>query len=111
MGTDAVSTIDGRVEITAEGLVDVGTYGSLPSADVAALLADPDTRVRLDPMTGATAFLANRSYRPGAELARLVRARDGTCRFPGCGMPAERCDIDHAIPFPHGPTDVRNLHC
>lgn len=50
-------------------------------------------------------------YRPSAALARFVRARDLTCRFPGCVMPAEFCDIDHVIPHPVGPTHPSNLAC
>ena len=50
-------------------------------------------------------------YRPSAGLARFVRARDLTCRFPGCTAPAERCDIDHVIPFPAGVTHPSNLLC
>ena len=38
-------------------------------------------------------------YRPSAELARAVVERDRTCRFPGCRVPAERCDLDHVEPF------------
>ncbi|HEU0239816.1 MAG TPA: DUF222 domain-containing protein [Micromonosporaceae bacterium] len=34
---------------------------------------------------------------PGPALARWVRARDGTCRAPGCRVPATVCDIDHTI--------------
>ena len=33
----------------------------------------------------------------------------GTCQSPGCMVPAERCDIDHRVPFPHGPTRGDNL--
>src|SRR2546430_2463192 len=33
-------------------------------------------------------------------LARFVRCRDMTCRFPGCDEPADRCDVDHTIPYP-----------
>jgi hypothetical protein len=33
----------------------------------------------------------------------------GTCQSPGCMVPAERCDIDHRIPFPNGPTRGDNL--
>lgn len=40
-------------------------------------------------------------YRLPEELARRVRQRDGTCRHPGCSVPAARCDIDHVIPFDH----------
>ncbi len=35
-------------------------------------------------------------YRPSAALADFVRMRDMTCRFPGCDVPAEFCDIDHS---------------
>ena len=50
-------------------------------------------------------------YRPSAKLERFVRARDLTCRFPGCTAPAEFCDIDHVIPYPLGATHPSNLAC
>ncbi|KUI28376.1 hypothetical protein AU196_17520 [Mycobacterium sp. IS-1742] len=50
-------------------------------------------------------------YRPSAKLAAFVRARDLFCRFPGCDVPAERCDIDHVVPWPYGPTHASNLNC
>ncbi len=33
----------------------------------------------------------------------------GTCQGPGCMVPAERCDIDHRVPYPEGPTRGDNL--
>ncbi|MCB0923363.1 MAG: DUF222 domain-containing protein [Mycobacterium sp.] len=54
---------------------------------------------------------AEMRYRPSAGLARFIRCRDLTCRFPGCEVPAEGCDIDHAIPWPLGPTHPSNLRC
>jgi hypothetical protein len=48
-------------------------------------------------------------YVPPAEVARFVSARDPVCTFPGCGVPASRCDLDHDEPWPRGPTDRRNL--
>ena len=60
--------------------------GLLLPAQVSAILADPDTIIRLgraNPHTGAVDHLDEQTYRPGAKLARLVRARDGTCRYPG----------------------------
>ena len=50
-------------------------------------------------------------YRPSDELAEFVRMRDLFCRFPGCDVPADRCDIDHARPWPWGPTHASNLNC
>jgi len=50
-------------------------------------------------------------YRPSKKLADFVRARDMTCRFPGCRVPATNCDVDHTIPWPHGPTAASNLKC
>lgn len=50
-------------------------------------------------------------YRPSAKLAAFVRARDMFCRYPGCDVPAERCDIDHVVPWPFGPTHASNLNC
>ena len=50
-------------------------------------------------------------YRPSDELAEFVRMRDLFCRFPGCDVPADRCDLDHARPWPYGPTHASNLNC
>ena len=41
------------------------------------------------------------TYTPSASVRRLVVARDGTCRFPGCGVSADKCDLDHVTPFNH----------
>ncbi|KAA0117228.1 HNH endonuclease signature motif containing protein [Mycolicibacterium sp. P9-22] len=48
-------------------------------------------------------------YRPSTALARFVRCRDRTCRFPGCTRTVT--DIDHTIPYPYGPTAASNLVC
>jgi hypothetical protein len=31
------------------------------------------------------------------------------CCFPGSRQPADRCDLDHGLPFPAGPTCEANL--
>lgn len=54
---------------------------------------------------------AEPGYVPSAPLARFVRRRDITCRFPGCRQPARRCDIDHAVAYPEGGTEPANLMC
>jgi hypothetical protein len=50
-------------------------------------------------------------YRPSAELAEFVRTRDLYCRAPGCDVPADRCDLDHTVPYPIGPTHASNIKC
>ncbi|MGZ6793478.1 MAG: hypothetical protein ACXVFV_11035, partial [Mycobacteriales bacterium] len=55
--------------------------------------------------------LTRTGYRPSTRLLRLLQARDRTCVFPGCRIPAQRTDADHREPWPHGPTSADNLQC
>ncbi|AYF74354.1 HNH endonuclease [Nocardia yunnanensis] len=41
-------------------------------------------------------------YRPSARIARRARAIDGSCRAPGCQVPAAASDLDHQDRFDHG---------
>ncbi|MED5816624.1 HNH endonuclease signature motif containing protein, partial [Mycolicibacterium sp. 050232] len=56
---------------------------------------------------------AELGYRPSVALSEFIRWRDLTCRFPGCDAPVDRCDIDHTVPYPLGPTHPSNnkLYC
>lgn len=57
------------------------------------------------------------SYAPSDAQRAYVIARDGVCRYPGCDVPAHRCEIDHIREYDHdapeagGPTDTENMHC
>ncbi|MCL3818354.1 HNH endonuclease signature motif containing protein [Aeromicrobium wangtongii] len=42
-------------------------------------------------------------------LATALQFLHGVCQAPGCMVPAERCDLDHRIPHPHGPTNGDNM--
>jgi hypothetical protein len=42
------------------------------------------------------------AYRPPPRLREFITARDLTCRFPTCRMPAWRGDLDHTIPWERG---------
>ena len=48
-------------------------------------------------------------YRPSAGLQRLVRLRDPFCTAPGCSSRSAKCDLDHWVPYPSGPTSAANL--
>jgi len=88
--------------------------GTLTTATIEAILADPDTvfrRLVVDPDTGWLLDAGAATYQPGRHLARTVRKRDLHCRFPGCATAARFCDLDHVIPFPIGLTVLRNLAC
>lgn len=81
--------------------------GVIPTPLLAQLIGEG---ARIAPLSMPCAEVEPR-YRPSAGLARFIRCRDLTCRFPGCDVPAEVCDIDHAVPWPAGPTHASNLRC
>jgi hypothetical protein len=68
-------------------------------------------RIVTDPVDGTVLDVGLRRY-PSAGLARHVRERDETCRFPGCAQPSRRADIDHTDRHTDGgPTADDNLGC
>jgi hypothetical protein len=42
------------------------------------------------------------AYQPSPGLRHLIKTRNRTCTFPGCGRTARRCDDDHTVPFDQG---------
>ncbi|RBY93712.1 HNH endonuclease, partial [Blastococcus sp. TF02-8] len=51
-------------------------------------------------------------YRPSASLYRFIKARDRTCRHPGCTVRAGWADLDHVIAHADGgETSCDNLCC
>jgi hypothetical protein len=82
--------------------------GLLPAPLLAAKLA---TTATIRPVIHPGESAPEPRYTPSAGLARFVRCRDLTCRFPGCDEPADRCDLDHTIAYPVGPTCASNLKC
>jgi hypothetical protein len=85
-------------------------YGPIP-ASVARRLAAEGTWRRLltDPVSGTVLDYGRTRYEPPPDLVDHVVARDRTCRWPGCDRPAYRCELDHTLPHPHGPTAAGNL--
>nr|MBA2695594.1 DUF222 domain-containing protein [Actinomycetota bacterium] len=88
--------------------------GVIPGDVINELLARFDTKIArmlIDAKTGTTLETTSASYRPPEAIRRFVRVRDGTCRFPGCGVQARRCELDHVESWPIGSTTPANLIC
>ena len=97
------STVEGRGATPASAL---GADGLIP----APVLAELAKSARLRPLVVPAA--AEPHYLPSAKLAAYVRARDLTCRAPGCDRPATGCDVDHTVPYADGgATHPSNLKC
>ncbi len=99
--TVALSTLLGCDEQPGE----LAGYGPIPAAVARRIAADPTgiwRRLVTDPLSGALLDYARSTYRPPADLADFVLARDQTCTFPGCALPAHRCDLDHQAPYDDG---------
>lgn len=88
------------------------TFPDLP--DLGRLLTDPTVLAHTRPVivddAGHVLDLGRRRYQVSGALRRLLVARDVTCRFPGCGRAAGRCQMDHVVPWDDGGrTDADNL--
>ena len=86
--------------------VRIGARSAAVPAMTAWALAAGGTWRRLvtDPASGVVIDVGRTRYRPPAGLADLVRARDRSCVFPTCQIPAQRCDIDHLTAWSQGGT-------
>jgi hypothetical protein len=98
------ATLQGRSDTPAYVL---GTNTLIPGE----LLIELAKQARLSPLIHPANLPPESGRRPSRVLAEFVRARDLTCRGPGCGKPATQCDLDHTIPHPYGPTHAGNLKC
>uniref|UniRef100_UPI0025DE6BDF HNH endonuclease signature motif containing protein n=1 Tax=uncultured Corynebacterium sp. TaxID=159447 RepID=UPI0025DE6BDF len=106
-------TLDGRIGVGGAFIPRVG-YISEVTAEMLESVADlvrclPDREDILSDESGAYRF-------PTMQRA-VMEGRDGHCRFPGCGIPADRCEHDHIVnswhtsPGSDGPTAVTNGMC
>ncbi|WP_240482591.1 HNH endonuclease signature motif containing protein [Microbacterium arborescens] len=93
---------DGPADLAGRSPIDAATARELAGN------ATSWDRLLTHPVTGTV--LECDTYRPTAAMARLLRARDRHCRFPGCRQPAIRCELDHTIAASDGgATHVCNL--
>jgi hypothetical protein len=99
--TVALSTLLGLDEQPGE----LAGYGPITAEVARRIAADPTgtwRRLVVDPMRDRLVDCDRRTYRPPADLAAFVIARDQVCSFPGCNIPARRCDLDHRVPYESG---------
>ena len=66
-------------------------------------------RMLLDPITADVLAHEYKGYSPPDILRRALKFRSGVCATPGCLVPADRCELDHHVPWPEGPTRGSNL--
>jgi len=86
-------------------------HGWVTAAHARQIITAPGSlwqRLAVEVDTGRALELSSDRYAPTREMVEHVRAVDGVCRGPGCQVPAERCDFDHLVPWPTGPTHVSN---
>jgi hypothetical protein len=119
-GPGTLGAIRAKVQIVVPVLTLIGASEE-PATLVGHGPVDPDTarrlacatpgpweRVLTHPITGVV--LHTDTYQRTNAIDRHLRARDRHCRFPGCRIPAIRCEVDHTIDYARGgPTDVGNL--
>ncbi|GAB2552994.1 HNH endonuclease signature motif containing protein [Leucobacter ruminantium] len=101
-GTTAPTAPEPVCELSGYGPIDSGTARGIAAA------ASAWSRAGVDASTGVVIGVDR--YRPSEQLRRLLGARDRRCRFPGCRVPAGRCDLDHTVDAARGgPTSSENL--
>jgi hypothetical protein len=81
------ATLDGTGRTSG---VMLGFEGLIPPE----MITELAKAARLRPLIHPRDAAPEAGYVPSRALADFVRARDLTCRFPGCDVPATRCDID-----------------
>jgi hypothetical protein len=104
--TVAATTLLGLDDNPAE----LAGYGPITAGVARRIAADADwTRLLTDPVSGIVTDYGTTRYRPPQSLANKILATHPTCRGLGCRQPASRCEIDHTIEYPLGPTADHNL--
>ncbi|MGE2719885.1 HNH endonuclease signature motif containing protein [Mycolicibacterium celeriflavum] len=78
-------------------------FGVMPAESVREAAKNAQLKPLITPDTNA-----DNGYRPSVALREFLQWRDLTCRWPGCDKPVQRCDVDHTVPWPQGPTHPSN---
>ncbi|WP_395659300.1 HNH endonuclease [Nocardioides sp.] len=93
-----------------QSTVDVdNTRSSITSQHLKDWCQQAGTRVTVRPVIDLNAELSTDCYEPTELMKEQIVLRDRQCCFPGCTLPARRCDAEHQVPWPEGPTASSNL--
>ncbi|MCX6501741.1 MAG: HNH endonuclease signature motif containing protein [Microbacterium sp.] len=103
--TTLLGADDAPVDLVGRSPIDADTARRL--ADSTAAAGRHWIRVITDPITGTV--LHSDARLACASQRLFIKARDRHCRWPGCRLPAIRCDVDHTVDH-HlgGPTHIDN---
>ncbi|GAB2763660.1 HNH endonuclease signature motif containing protein [Terrabacter koreensis] len=96
----------------SDAACEIPGHGWVTAAHARQIMTAPGSvwqRLAVDVDSGRALELSSDRYEPTREMVEHVRAVDGVCRAPGCQVPAERCDVDHIVPWPKGETRVSNF--
>ncbi|HLY33978.1 MAG TPA: DUF222 domain-containing protein, partial [Jatrophihabitantaceae bacterium] len=107
--TMSVATAAGASDAPGE----LAGFGPIPAFLARRIAYDPTGTWRrmLTDERGPLVEYGRTTYRPPADLARFVIARNRTCCFPGCSRAAARCELDHCRDWADdGTTDATNLY-
>jgi hypothetical protein len=105
-GTGPTTTAATTTAATATGPTATGPVGEIAAAALRAAVIALDQALAQAAEDAAAGGCAHgpesKAYRPPPRLRDFIALRDLTCRFPTCGMPAWRGDLDHTIPWDQG---------
>lgn len=107
--TSVMAEVSPGFAVSGTQLPGLGWVDAATLANLLKTLPMDVARAVLDAETGTLAAHTSGAYRPPKGIADFVTTRDGTCRMWGCSRPAERCDLDHARPWPAGATTPTGL--
>jgi hypothetical protein len=88
---------------------DLAGAGPLTAHTARRIAADGTWRRLLTDPAGHLVDLSTDTHEPTQAQRDHVTTRDRTCQGPGCRTPAARCDLDHTLQWPTGPTTIANL--
>ncbi len=94
---------EGILEAGATATV-LGTGTQLATAEAAKMTEQAAMMSILltDPISGFPLGTSKRTRRVSPDVAQLIFTRDQRCRYPGCTVPGQHCQIDHVDEFSAG---------